>query len=199
MRKLRTAHVGFNLVGIDNAFLDLSQHGDGLLHFGIVSKCHGHRIMDHQKRSRCHQHRSSCHRNDGCSRCCNAINFDSHIALVIHKHGINLTCSHTVTSRTVQPDGHRSFASEKFITEHLRRDIIVKPTILCDSSVKLKNALGFLFGLPGFRCQIRPLPELSVLHRSFPPFLILNLNFVYYSSEHRHCLFPPAKAGACCH
>ena len=138
-----------------NAFLDLIEHFDGFLHIDMVTECCSRGVVDHHESGRCHQHLRACHSNDGSSRCRNAVNLDSDVSLVIHEHGIDLTCRYAVTAGRVDPDGNGAIAGEKFISEHLRCDIIVKPAVLGNRAVQFKNSL---FGWTFVRL-ILPVPE----------------------------------------
>ena len=170
MRQLGTGQIGADFVCVDNAFLDFVQHFDCLLHLLTISERTGHRVVDHHQCGGSHQHLGASHRNDRCSGCRNAIDLDGDIALVVHKHGINLTCSHTVTAGRIDPHGNVTAAGYQFFLEHPGRYIIVKPTFLCDGAVQFKHPF---FGLAFVR-QVFPRPELLRLGLHwilFPPFL----------------------------
>lgn len=87
------------------------------------------------------------------------------MTLVVHKHIVYLCRRNAVATGTVDPNGNVTAAGFKLLAEQLRRDIIVKPTFLCDRAVEVQNSHGrSRLGLG----VIRPIPKL--LHRVFPPF-----------------------------
>ena len=133
--QLGTGKAGLDLVGVENAFLDLIQHFDGFFHIGVIPIGRGHRIVNHHQCSGSHQHLCSGHRNDGGGRCRDAIDFDRHIALIIHQHGVDLAGGNAVTAGRIEPDRYRAFAREQLIVEHLRCDIVIKPRGFRDGAV----------------------------------------------------------------
>lgn len=123
------------------------------------------RVMDHHERRGGHQNAGTGHSDDRRSGGCDAVNFDRHIALVIHQHGIDLASCDAVATGRIEPNNDVPGACEKLVPEHLRCDIIVKPRLFGNGAVKLKNPLR------SFVCLVLPYPELLVLHWwVFPPF-----------------------------
>nr|DAM78833.1 MAG TPA: hypothetical protein [Caudoviricetes sp.] len=55
---------GLDFVGIDDGFLNLVQHSNGLLHFCGIATSHCHGVVNHQHRYRGNQHLGACHGND---------------------------------------------------------------------------------------------------------------------------------------
>ena len=163
--QLGAAHAGLDLIGVDDGFLHLVQHGDGFLHFCGIAHSHGGGIVDHQHRHRRHQHPGASHGNDRSGRGSDAVNLNGHAASVIHEHIVDLSRSHTVAAGAVDPDRDIAAPGIQFLPEQLGRDIIVKPAFLGDGAVQRENPLlrfRLRWGL------IRPVPKL--LHFRFPPF-----------------------------
>lgn len=170
MGQLGTAHTGLDFIGIDDGFLDLVQHSDGLLHLSSIAHRNSGGIVNHNHRNRGYTDLGTCHSDDRCSRGCYAVDFHGDIALVIHQHIVDLCCGYAVATGTVNPDGDVAAAGKQLVLEKLRCDIIVKPALFGDGAVQKQRSLQCLFLrlLIGHRL-ILPLPEL--LHRFFPPFL----------------------------
>ena len=118
------AEAALRCVGIDDAFLDLGQHLDGLFHVLGVAHRNGAGVMDHQHGNRTHLDSVTGHRHNGCSRCRNRIDLDRDTALVVLKHGIDLSSGEHIAARRVDPDGHIPLAGFQLIPEHLRRYFI---------------------------------------------------------------------------
>ena len=133
--ELGTGQSGLDFIGIDNAFLDFGEHIDCLLHLLTVTDGNRQRIMDHHQCRGRHEDLGTRHGNDGCCRSGNAVDFHGHIALVVHEHIVDLCGCHAVTTGRVDPDGDIPGAGHQLILEKLRRDIIVKPTLLSDRAV----------------------------------------------------------------
>ena len=126
---------------------------------------HRHGIVDHYQCSGRHQYLRSRHGDNGCSRSRNTIDFDCHIVLIIHQHGVDLACRDAVAARGIEPDRHRAGTCEQLIVKHLGCDIIVKPRSFRDGAVKFKDSLRSALFL------VFPFPEpVLFLHRN-PPFL----------------------------
>ena len=116
-----------------------------------------------------YQHLRARHSDDGRCRGGNAVDFHSHIALVIHEHIVDLSRCHAVSAGTIDPYGDVSAAGHELVLEKLRGDIIVKPAFLGDGPVQEQGSFLYLF----LRLRVRfrlvlPIPEL--LHRFLPPF-----------------------------
>ena len=167
--ELGTGQPGLDFIGIDNAFLNFGEHSDCLLHLLTVTDGNCQRIMDHHQCRGRHENLGTCHGNDGCGRSGNAVDFHSHIALVVHEHIVDLCRCHAVAAGRVDPHGNVAAAAVQFILEKLRRYIIVKPAFFGDGPVQKQRPLLNLFLrlLIGHRLGL-PIPEF--LHRIFPPF-----------------------------
>ena len=118
------AESALRCVGIDDALLDFSQHLDGLFHILGIAHCNGAGVMDHQHGNGTHLNSITGHRHNGCSRCRNRIDLDRDAALVVLKHGIDLSSGEHIAARRVDPDGHIPHTGFQLIPEHLRRDFI---------------------------------------------------------------------------
>ena len=165
MGQLGAGQTRADFIGIDNAFLHLVQHINGLLHILIVAKGHGSGVVDHHECGGSHQHRGTGHGDHGGCGCRQPIDFHRDLALVIHEHGINLACGNTVSTGGIDPDGDVPGTGIQFIPEHLGGHIVIEPGFLGDGAVEFKDPLG-CFAV----CLIFPRPELLVLHW-VPPFL----------------------------
>ena len=142
-------------VGIDNALLDLGQHLDGFLH--VLSIAHRYRagVMDHQHGNGTHLDNVTGHCHNGCSRCRNRIDLDRDAALVILKHGIDLSSGEHISARRVDPDGHIPLTGFQLIPEHLWRDLIAPERFLIDGAFQPEDS--------GIVTVFDPVPEF--LHR----------------------------------
>ena len=121
--------------------------------------------MDHHKGGGSHQHFGTGHGDHGGCGCRQAVDFYGDLALVIHEHGINLTCGNAIPAGRVDPDGDVAGTSIQFVPEHPGSHIVIEPGFLGNGAVEFKDPLG-CFAV----CLVFPRPELLVLHW-FPPFL----------------------------
>ena len=167
MGQLGTGQARADFIGIDNAFFDFVQHINCLLHILMVAKGYGGRIMDHHEGCGSHQHPGTGHGNDRRCGCRQTVNLHGDLALVIHEHGINLTCGHAIPAGGIDPDGDVTGTGIQFIPEHFGGYIIIEPGFLGNGAVEFKDPLGCFFAV----CLVFPRPELLVLHW-FPPFLL---------------------------
>ena len=149
--------------------LHAAEHLNSSLHLIQITKCRRHGVVDHKHGHGRYQHLRACHSDDGRCGCGNTVDFDRHIALVVHEHIVDLRRSHAVAVGRVDPYGNISAAGHELVLEKLWGDIIVKPAFLGDGSVQEQGSFLCLF----LRLRVRlrlvlPIPEF--LHRFFPPF-----------------------------
>ena len=147
-------------IGIDDAFLDLGQHLDGLFH--VLGIAHRNRagVMDHQHGNGTHLDSVTGHCHNRCGRCRNRIDLDRDTALVVLQHGINLGSGEHIAARRVDPDGQIPLAGFQLIPEHLRRDLIAPERFLVDGAFQPEDS--------GVVTVFDPVPEF--LHRFLLPF-----------------------------
>ena len=147
MGELGAGLPGLDLVGVDDAFFNLREHGDGFLHFLAVADCYRQRIVNHHERRGSHEHLRTRHSDDRRSRSSDAVDLDRDVTLVVHEHGVDLTCRHAVAAGRVDPDDDVALAAGQLLFERLGRDVIVKPALLGNGAVEVERSDAGLFVL----------------------------------------------------
>ena len=132
----------------------------------MVTKRHGCGVVNHHESGGGHQHLGTSHGNHGSCGCCQPVNLHGDLSLVIHEHGINLTCGNTIPAGGIDPDGDVTGSGIQFIPEHLGGHIVIEPGFLGNGAVEFKDSFACVLAV----CLVFPRPELLVLHW-FPPFL----------------------------
>ena len=147
---------GFQLVSVNDAFLDLIQQLTRPAHFLAVAHGDGEGVVDHHHGCGAHTDLGARHGDNRGRAGCNAGDLDRHVAGIFSEHGVDLRSGNGVAARRVDGNNDGAVCGEQLLPERGRGYLIPIPAFLRNRPLQKQRPLlrvGFVSG---------PIPEMLV-------------------------------------